>query len=155
MTKQFTRRTVVATAAMIAGSGCLDSGPATKSDPPTFGSRPVLKDDTVTDIILYAPPDEPVEVTVSAGSWSQELELDADERWTSPDIIGPDETSTVRIETGGESLRIDWPPEGNSQQVLDVYIDQLDIPIYASLDTKGGKIKTKQVTNRSTTPTPE
>ena len=155
MTKRFTRRTVVATAAVIAGAGCLGSDPTTESDPPTLNSPPAFRDDAVTDIVVYAPPDEPVEVTVSAGSWSQELELDADERWMSPDTIGPDETPTVRIETGGESLHIDWPPEGDIQQVLYVSINQLEFLIHASLRTKEGEIKTKQVTNRSTTSTPE
>ena len=155
MTKRFTRRTVVATAAMIAGAGCLNNDPTTESDPPTLNSRPAFRDDAVTDIVINAPPDESVEVTVSTGSWSQELELDADERWMSPDIIGPDETSTVRIETGGESLRIDWPPEGDVQQVLDVSINQLGFIIYASLGNKEEEIKEKRILSGNPTPTPE
>ena len=155
MTKQFTRRTVITTAAVVAGAGCLNNDPTTESDPPTLNSPPAFRDDAVTDIVVYAPPDEPVEVTVSAGSWSQELELDADERWMSPDIIGPDETPTVRIETGGESLHIDWPPEGDIQQVLYVSINQLGFIIYASLRNKEGEIKEKRIPSGNPTPTPE
>lgn len=137
------RRTLLEAAgiSIVPLAGCLSSDTATESEPPTLVPPPGLREGAVTDIMVNAPPEQSVEVTVSAGSWSRELELNADERWKSPDIIGLEETPTVRIKTGGESLSVDWPPEGDSQQVLNVHIEPSGVLIYAVLKDREEIIK--------------